>query len=439
MTTLTQIGCDENSGTTGSGNMAVADLENLTPGATYYIQVDGWGDLDDVFKIQVLTICNSSMTVLPASATSTTSSGSCVEGGWTHYYNGSNILLSLKLGASEAVITDVTVDPDGSTDAFYVLNDSDGFPDVSGATGAGFMRRKWNVNASTQPSSDVGVRFYYTQDEFNAMNNEITGAGGEALTGHDAMNFYKVTSGEDPFNIGPGGIASGDYELIIHGSNPQITEWVDGTYGSEFYAEYLVDGFSGGGGGSASGGQLLPIEFGEFSGYATSKANVINWTTYSETNTYLYEVERSINSNVWDKIASKDAAGVSRKELKYSIDDKKPFPVAYYRLRTIDLDGKSTLSKVIQIIRKENEIKVNSIYPNPNNGNFAISFYSPSDEKIKMLLVNSLGIEVFFKDFVTNRGLVIENIYANDLPCGIYSLILIQGSKTITKCIVIHK
>jgi len=437
MGSLVQVGCDDGYANNG---MCVADIYNLTPGDTYYVQVDGCCDNDDAFKIQVLTICDNSLSVLPESAGATTSTGKCIDGDWLNYYNGNNILLSLKLGNSEAVINSVTVDPDGNTNAFWVDNDSDGFPNVAApATGASYMRRKWSVNVSTEPSSDVGVRFYYTQDEFDAMNGLITDNGGTPLTDHKGMNFYKVTSGDDAFDVGPGGIGSGDYELIVHSGTPGINEWDDGLYNGGHYAEFEVSSFSGGGAGAADGGQLLPIELISFKGYAEKAFNILEWSTLSEANTAKFVVER-YEEESWIEITSVEAAGNSRFKREYRAVDKFPLSEGFYKLKTYDNDGNISISEIILINRGDDGLKLNSIYPNPNKGNFVLNISSSTNEIATIMMVNVLGERVYLKTFESlNSSSSLQIVNVEDLSNGIYSLILSQGGKKIIKKIVIAK
>jgi len=431
------IECDDDD---GPGTMPMLDLDGLVAGQTIFVRFwEFGGNAFGTFNICVQKGCPNNLVVLPAASASTTSTESCIDGDWTHFYDGTNILLSLKLGSSGAVITNVTVDPDGATDAQWYDNDADGFPSVAGETGAAFMKRKWDVNASTQPSSDVGVRFYYTDDEYNAVNTVLGANGGTALTGKNAMDFYKVTTAEDPFNISTGGIAQGDYELIQHGAAAGINTWVDGTFGTENYAEFNVAGFSGGGAGTGSAGKSIPIELLSFTGYADKDANVLNWTTLSEINTSMFYVERSEFGKEWDVVAKVEASGNSLSKNDYQVTDKEPVTKAFYRLRSVDNDGKYTISKVIKIERKDTGLRLNAVYPNPNDGNFVVNLTSLPGEKGQIELINALGVKVYTKDIRTKGGRTIEKINVNQLPNGVYTLMLEQSGDIITKRVVINK
>ncbi len=400
---------------------------------------------------QAMVSCSSSppacppsgLTVVPASANSVTANRSCWDNDWMHFWDsGSNqIVLSVKRG-SGAVIGDgfVSVEAGGGTDAFWADNDPDGFPDVIAPnTGAAFMKRKWNVSSATQPSSDVGVRFYYTTDEFNAVNTEITSHGGTALTSTSQLNFYKVLNGEDPWNLSPGGVDSAHVELQTSGATAGINTFVDGAFAGEHYAEFLVAGFSGGGGGGASNGANLPLELLSFSGYADKDANVLKWTTVTESNTAMYYVEKSVSGAGWTLIAMVEAAGDSYTKKDYQAIDKEPVSKAYYRLRMMDKDGKYLISKVISIERKESGLKLNAVYPNPNDGKFVVNLTSEPNKEGKIVLVNALGVKVFSKELNIKGGRTIEKIDVSQLPTGVYTLLLEQNDEIITKRIMINK
>jgi hypothetical protein len=56
MSGLVQVGCDEDGGFVGpNGWTSIAEMTGLTPGVTYYVQVDGYNTQDGQFFIQVLT------------------------------------------------------------------------------------------------------------------------------------------------------------------------------------------------------------------------------------------------------------------------------------------------------------------------------------------------------------------------------------------------
>ncbi len=88
------------------------------------------------------------------------------------------------------------------------------------------------------------------------------------------------------------------------------------------------------------------------------------WSTSSEQNTLLFEVEKSIDAKTWTVINKQNAAGNSETEKSYNALDKEvAFGTTYYRIKQIDLDHKYTYSSVNKVIRSNNSDF--TIYPNP--------------------------------------------------------------------------
>ena len=111
----------------------------------------------------------------------------------------------------------------------------------------------------------------------------------------------------------------------------------------------------------------LPISLLEFSAFAKDKSNVLlSWETASETNNKYFEVERSSDGRFFSKILSVDSKGNGTITQAYNAVD--PFPltgISFYRLKQIDIDGKSTYSKSISINIASTTDAELKVYPNP--------------------------------------------------------------------------
>ena len=94
----------------------------------------------------------------------------------------------------------------------------------------------------------------------------------------------------------------------------------------------------------------LPVTLVQFSANRSNGNTVLNWMTADEVNVSHYEIERSENGvtfySIADNIAAVNLPGLQH----YELTDSKPLNgTAYYRLRSIDTDGKTKLSKVIAV------------------------------------------------------------------------------------------
>jgi hypothetical protein len=183
----------------------------------------------------------------------------------------------------------------------------------------------------------------------------------------------------------------------------------------------------------------LPIELLSFKGYAEKSVNVLEWVTASESNTDMFVIERSENGKEWKAITEVEAAGLSRNKSSYKATDEQPLNKAYYRLRSVDMDGRFQLSDAIVIERNDRSFKMYSVSPNPNRGDFTVTFNTPSNGETKLVLVNSLGMRVHSQMVNAIAGTNAEFLNVNDLTNGIYTLIIEQEGQFITQRVVINK
>lgn len=182
-----------------------------------------------------------------------------------------------------------------------------------------------------------------------------------------------------------------------------------------------------------------PIQLVSFKGHADKSVNVLQWVTASESNTDIFVIDRSENGADWSSVAEVKAAGESRNKINYKATDDQPLNKAYYRLKSLDMDGRFQLSDAIVVERNSTTFKLYSISPNPSDGNFYVSFNSNNNGLVKMILINSLGVKVYSKDLNVKTGSNNQKIYVNALASGIYILMLEQDGQIDTQRIVIKK
>lgn len=92
---------------------------------------------------------------------------------------------------------------------------------------------------------------------------------------------------------------------------------------------------------------VLPIELGEFKATPLTNQVKLNWTTLSEKNNKLFEIERSVDAVTFTRIGEVAGAGNSNSHRNYVFHDH--FPVKgnnYYRLKQFDLDGSFKYSNI---------------------------------------------------------------------------------------------
>ena len=158
----------------------------------------------------------------------------------------------------------------------------------------------------------------------------------------------------------------------------------------------------------------LPIELVTFKGTPSVAGNVLTWQTANEMNNKGFEVERRTGGSQqaagdsWETVGFVAAKG---KSATYTFtDDYRLSPVAYYRLKQVDNDGKFAYSKVISIAQTSKG-KGLSIYPNPVSSHLTIENTEGSDFQI----LNLLGQQVL-------TGKTAQRLDVSALPQGTYVL-----------------
>ncbi len=166
-----------------------------------------------------------------------------------------------------------------------------------------------------------------------------------------------------------------------------ITDGTVGGCGNDFAMDDILFGICPEGG-------PMPVTFLDVSAKQKGSAVAVDWSTSQEINNDRFEVERSANGNTgWQVVASVPGAGTSNEVHHYSSLDAAPLAgLNYYRIRQVDIDGKSDYSKTVNIRMDNGNIRV-SLVGNPFVNNFTIKFSGQSRE-VHARLVDITGKQI---------------------------------------------
>jgi hypothetical protein len=192
---------------------------------------------------------------------------------------------------------------------------------------------------------------------------------------------------------------------------------------------------------------LVPVEFTSFTASVKNGLVQINWVTATELNNTGFSIQRSTDNENFKDVAFIKGNGTTTTQSTYSYSDKSILSGKYfYRLKQLDLDGSTNLSKSIEVdlgLPKDYALEQN--YPNPFNPSTTIRFALPIDAKVTLKLYNALGQEVAN---VLNTELdagIHETIFnASNFSSGVYFYTLkVQGTDgsnfTSTKRMILMK
>lgn len=164
----------------------------------------------------------------------------------------------------------------------------------------------------------------------------------------------------------------------------------------------------------------LPVELISFSARCNTNAVELIWSTASEINNDYFEVQKSVDGNLWYYVGTVKGAGNSTTFNSYSFVDKENTANAYYRLRQVDFDGKFEYSPIIVgncIGVEQTEVIV---YPNPVSDIVNISIANWKSEKIHWEIVNITGQTILSGEIYPENSFAFEQINMSELKPGMY-------------------
>jgi DNA/RNA endonuclease YhcR with UshA esterase domain len=188
----------------------------------------------------------------------------------------------------------------------------------------------------------------------------------------------------------------------------------------------------------------LPVELTSFTAQVTKTSVSLNWQTASELNNSGFDIERSSDGNLFQKIAFVKGKGTSTNHSQYSFTDNNLAKGNYcYRLKQIDINGTSKYSSevAVSIIAVPTEFTLFQNYPNPFNPSTVINFAVDKPGMASLTVFNSLGQEVstLFSGEVQTGQLYSVNFNASNIASGIYFYQLRQGSQIKTQKMLLVK
>lgn len=181
----------------------------------------------------------------------------------------------------------------------------------------------------------------------------------------------------------------------------------------------------------------LPVNFKSFTAVRNRSNVTLTWVTASEVNNSGFEVQRQIGTGEWQTLTfvpSQPSGGLSNSDLTYNYNDVNNVKgVTNYRIRQIDIDGKSKYS-VIRSVRGEGQAVKMLVYPNPSN-----------DGRVKVVFEETNGTRDITLTDMNGRtvkqwnGVVTNNISIENLTQGVYTLRVIvkeTGEQSVEKIVV---
>ena len=131
----------------------------------------------------------------------------------------------------------------------------------------------------------------------------------------------------------------------------------------------------------------------------------LDWATLQEINCDRYEIERSYDGKKFSSVGTVKGHGFTSLDMYYTFNDDVTgvnANIIYYRLRQVDIDGKSSFSKVVSVrVKKTTGFTVS---PNPFNSYVNVNIDWNTNETTVVKVFTMSGTEVLSKNIKMNKG-----------------------------------
>lgn len=156
--------------------------------------------------------------------------------------------------------------------------------------------------------------------------------------------------------------------------------------------------------------------------------NLVEWTTASEINTKTHILERSTDGTHFSEtIGQLNGAGNSNHPVNYQLRDNAPLFKGFYRLKTIDFDGKQQYSNIINLERKGREEGILYVFPNPVKNQLTIQISASTTGPANFSLTDVAGKQLFDIKNQVEKGINVKTLDLSYLPAGVYYLSFKNG------------
>jgi len=185
----------------------------------------------------------------------------------------------------------------------------------------------------------------------------------------------------------------------------------------------------------------IPVELVSFAAQVSDEGVLLTWKTATEINNSGFEIEKSFDSESWNKIAFVEGNNGSEITSYSYLDKNIEASNVFYRLKQIDFDGTFEYSNIIEVVvDNPTKFELEQNYPNPFNPTTVIKFRLPQTANVELAVYNLLGQKV--AELVNGKleaGYYSFNFDASNLSNGIYFYELKADNNRSVKKMILQK
>lgn len=254
---------------------------------------------------------------------------------------------------------------------------------------------------------------------------------GDALFTPDGVGFDSLLTTASDVTLAPGASLT-QIQLVYPGAtgvNADKSIWLEAVVTGETTTtvKLLAD----------PGCATLPVIFKSFVAKRNRSTIELKWVTATEINNSGFEVQRQFGTGNWQTVAfipTQALGGNSGSDLSYAYNDiNSAKGISNYRVRQVDLDGKSKYSET-RAVRGESQSGKIIVYPNPSfDGKVNVVFEDLNTIRdVSLVDINGRIVKQW-------KGIANNNIQIDNLNPGLYNLRIVipaTGEQSIEKIVV---
>ncbi|MCU0406570.1 MAG: T9SS type A sorting domain-containing protein [Ignavibacteriaceae bacterium] len=276
---------------------------------------------------------------------------------------------------------------------------------------AGTSAYQWFGTMSVAPNGRIDVVWLDTRDNpgtvLSALYYSNSTNGGVTWSQNQKLSDYF-----NPHVGWPQQNKMGDYFDMVSQNNGAQLAWAATFNGEQdVYYSFITDT------------TIVPVEFLSFTASSNGKEVILNWSTSTEINNQLFEVQRSFEGSEFVTIGFVYGKGTTTERQDYTYQDKiDEDGKYYYRLKQIDYLGHYEYSDIIEIeLRVFNSYLLEQNFPNPFNPTTTIGYGVKEKSSVKITVLNAIGEEIaLLVNEEKESGYHTVEFNAANFPSGVY-------------------
>jgi hypothetical protein len=186
----------------------------------------------------------------------------------------------------------------------------------------------------------------------------------------------------------------------------------------------------------------LAVTASELEGRVVGNDGYLWWVTYMEVNNLGFSLQRSPDRIEWTEISFLAGQDQSQQVIRYEhLDTEMPMGVSYYRWVQMDLDGSTSRSNIVALVRDESGTSVwFRVFPVPlaSGEILRIRFENGRKGALRLRVADLYGRVVREWDVADFEGKLDAEMGTDDLAAGIYVLSVQQEGRVWVKRVVVQ-